>query len=62
MSHEEVASEAAQESIVVSEWMTEKMARADKEVRAFLTEHPLLSLACAVGAGYLLARLLRGRR
>jgi ElaB/YqjD/DUF883 family membrane-anchored ribosome-binding protein len=44
------------------EWMTERLARADKQARSFLTEHPILSLACAVGIGYLAARLLRGSK
>jgi hypothetical protein len=42
------------------EWMADRLERADKQVRSFLTEHPVLSLACAVGIGYLAARLLRG--
>jgi hypothetical protein len=43
-------------------WMAEQLERADKQVRSFLTEHPVLSLACAVGIGYLAARLLRGSK
>jgi hypothetical protein len=44
------------------EWITERLAQADKQARSFLTEHPILSLACAVGIGYLAARLLRGSK
>ena len=44
---------------VKGEWVSERLARADDQVRAFLSEHPIFSLACAVGIGYLAARLLR---
>lgn len=44
------------------EWISERLASADKQARSFLTEHPILSLACAVGIGYLAARLLRSRK
>ena len=44
------------------EWIAERLAQADKQARSFLTEHPLLSLACAVGIGYLAARLLREQK
>ena len=36
----------------------EWFARVDQQVRSLLIEHPILSLACAVGVGYLAARLL----
>ncbi|MDB4968967.1 MAG: hypothetical protein JWN44_4656 [Myxococcales bacterium] len=41
------------------EWVAERLARADKQARSLLTEHPIAALACAVGIGYLAARLLR---
>lgn len=44
------------------EWLSERLALADKQARAFITEHPILSLACAAGVGYLAARLLRAAR
>jgi len=44
------------------EWIAERLAQADEQARSFLTEHPILSLACAVGIGCLAARLLRDRK
>ena len=44
------------------DWVVERLARADKQARSLLTEHPILSLACAVGIGYLAARLLRNAK
>lgn len=44
------------------EWMLERLTQADRQARLFLIEHPVLSLACAVGIGYLAARLLRPRK
>jgi hypothetical protein len=44
------------------EWMAAQLARADQQARSFLTEHPILALAGAVGIGYLAARLLRSTR
>jgi ElaB/YqjD/DUF883 family membrane-anchored ribosome-binding protein len=41
------------------DWVVDRLAEADKQARSFLTEHPILALACAVGIGYLAARLLR---
>jgi hypothetical protein len=61
MSDEAAAAPQPTEALAGREWVTDTLARADKEVRSFLTEHPVMSLACAVGAGFLLARLLRGR-
>lgn len=40
------------------EWLGKQLAVTDKHARWFLTEHPILALACAVGIGYLAARLL----
>jgi hypothetical protein len=67
MSNDETAPEAAAQlpaagpAPAAPEWIREGLVRADKEVRSLLTQHPILSLACAVGAGYLIARLLRSR-
>jgi ElaB/YqjD/DUF883 family membrane-anchored ribosome-binding protein len=43
------------------DWVAERLTRADQQARSFLTEHPILAIACAVGIGYLAARLLRPR-
>jgi len=61
MSNDETAPEAPAQLPAPPEWVREGLARADQEVRSLLTQHPILSLACAVGAGYLIARLLRSR-
>lgn len=45
----------------VRQWMTERLARTDRRARSLLTEHPFVSLACAVGAGFLASRLLSWR-
>ncbi len=52
----------AVKELPAGEWVAERLARADKQARSFLIEHPYLSLACAVGLGYLAARLLRTPR
>jgi ElaB/YqjD/DUF883 family membrane-anchored ribosome-binding protein len=51
----------AKELLQGREWVAERLARADEQARSFLTEHPVLSLACAVGIGFLAARWLRSR-
>ena len=38
---------------------SDTLARIDKEVRAFVTERPVLALLGAITAGYLIGRLLR---
>lgn len=45
-------------------WVADRFAKIDKEARSFLTEHPIVALACAVGVGFVAARLLSalGRR
>lgn len=62
MSETQVSGDVVKELLEGREWLAERLARADKQARSILTEHPILSLACAVGIGYLAARLLRDRR
>ena len=40
---------------------SDMLARIDKEVRAFVTERPVLALLGAITAGYLIGRVLRRR-
>ena len=42
-------------------WVADRLARVDKEARSFLTEHPIVALGCAVGIGFVAARLLSAR-
>ena len=42
-------------------WVADRLAKVDKEARSFLTVHPIVALACAVGIGFVAARLLSGR-
>jgi ElaB/YqjD/DUF883 family membrane-anchored ribosome-binding protein len=62
MNAKETDGEAVKALANGQEWLSEQLSRADKQARTFLTEHPILSLACAVGVGYLAARLLRSRK
>ena len=39
-------------------WAVERLSAVDKQVRAVLTEHPIAALACAVGIGFVVGRLL----
>jgi ElaB/YqjD/DUF883 family membrane-anchored ribosome-binding protein len=55
-------SEVVQQLHEGREWIAERFAQADKQARSFLREHPILTLACAVGVGYLAARLWRARK
>ena len=43
-------------------WAGERLAAIDKQARWFVTAHPIAALACAVGLGFVAARLLSGRR
>ena len=43
-------------------WAGERLTALDKQARSFLTQHPIAALACAVGLGFVAARLLGGRR
>jgi|KBSMisStandDraft_5_1062788.scaffolds.fasta_scaffold3438249_1 ElaB/YqjD/DUF883 family membrane-anchored ribosome-binding protein len=43
-------------------WAVERLSAVDKQVRAVLTEHPIAALACAVGIGFVVGRLLISRR
>jgi len=42
-------------------WAVERLSAVDKQVRAVLAEHPIAALACAVGIGFLVGRLLTSR-
>lgn len=42
-------------------WAVERLSAVDKQVRALLAEHPIAALACAVGIGFLVGRLLTSR-
>jgi ElaB/YqjD/DUF883 family membrane-anchored ribosome-binding protein len=42
-------------------WAVERLSEVDKQVRALLTEHPIAALACAVGIGFIVGRLLTSR-
>ena len=60
-------SEATTDNGVVKElergrdWAAERLAEVDKQARSFLTEHPIVALACAVGIGFVVGRLLSAR-
>jgi ElaB/YqjD/DUF883 family membrane-anchored ribosome-binding protein len=41
--------------------VTERLVSLDQEARAFLAAHPIVALACAVGIGFVVGRLLSGR-
>ena len=43
-------------------WASEQLESIDKKARWFLIAHPIAALACAVGIGFVAARLLGGRR
>ena len=43
-------------------WAGERLAALDKQARWFVTAHPIAALACAVGLGFVAARLLSSRR
>jgi ElaB/YqjD/DUF883 family membrane-anchored ribosome-binding protein len=43
-------------------WAGEQLAALDKQARWFVAAHPIAALACAVGIGFLAARLLSARR
>jgi len=43
-------------------WAVERLSAVDKQVRAVLAEHPIAALACAVGIGFVVGRLLISRR
>ncbi|MEZ4235891.1 MAG: hypothetical protein R3F59_06955 [Myxococcota bacterium] len=40
--------------------VAEQVRDLDRRARAFVTEHPLLSVAAAVGIGFAIGRVLRG--
>lgn len=42
-------------------WAVEHLAAVDKQARSFFTEHPIVALACAVGIGFVVGRLLSAR-
>jgi hypothetical protein len=42
-------------------WVVERLSALDNQVRAVLTEHPIAALACAVGIGFVVGRLLTSR-
>lgn len=42
-------------------WAAEQLSAVDKKLRALLTEHPIAALACAVGIGFVVGRLLTSR-
>jgi ElaB/YqjD/DUF883 family membrane-anchored ribosome-binding protein len=62
MNDKQVDGTAIKELLERRDWVVEQLGRADKQARSFLTEHPILSLACAVGVGYLAARLMRSSK
>ena len=43
-------------------WAADRLAALDKQARGFVTAHPIAALACAVGIGFVAARLLSPRR
>jgi hypothetical protein len=43
-------------------WAVDQLAVLDKKARWFVTAHPIAALACAVGIGFVVARLLTARR
>lgn len=43
-------------------WAVDRLAALDKQARWFVTAHPIAALACAVGLGFVAARLLSARR
>jgi ElaB/YqjD/DUF883 family membrane-anchored ribosome-binding protein len=61
MNAEQVDGQVMKDLMEGRDWVAERLARADKQARSFLTEHPILTLACAVGVGFLAARLLQSR-
>jgi ElaB/YqjD/DUF883 family membrane-anchored ribosome-binding protein len=60
-------SEANADKDVVAEvergkmWVLDRFSAVDKQLRAVLTEHPIAALACAVGIGFIVGRLLADR-
>ena len=42
-------------------WAAEHLGAVDKQARSFLAEHPIVALACAVGIGFVVGRLLSAR-
>jgi ElaB/YqjD/DUF883 family membrane-anchored ribosome-binding protein len=60
---ETIADDAAATDLDRAEkWAVERLSAVDKQVRAVLTEHPIAALACAVGIGFVVGRLLTSRR
>ena len=43
-------------------WTVDQLAALDKKARWFVTAHPIAALLCAVGIGFVAARLLSPRR
>jgi hypothetical protein len=43
-------------------WAVDRLAELDKKARWLVTAHPIAALACAVGIGFVAARLLSPRR
>lgn len=43
-------------------WAVDRLAALDKQARWFVTAHPIVVLACAVGIGFVAARLSSPRR
>jgi ElaB/YqjD/DUF883 family membrane-anchored ribosome-binding protein len=43
-------------------WAVDRLAALDKKARWLVSEHPIAALACAVGIGFIAARLLSARR
>jgi len=42
-------------------WVADRVAKVDKGARSILTAHPIVAIACAVGIGFVAARLLSAR-